>query len=125
MDRAALKGWVLYDGECPFCVRWLHLWAPHLRRRGFEIDTLQAGWTAQALGMTREDTLRDIRLLTADGSSYAGADVYLYVARKIWWLWPFGLLFSLPGFNSLIWAGYRWFAANRQCISGRCAVQGR
>lgn len=71
--------------------------------------------------MTREETVRDIRLLSTQGISYAGAEVYLQVARSIWWTWPFGVLFGLPGFNWMIWAGYRWFAANRQCVSGYCS----
>jgi predicted DCC family thiol-disulfide oxidoreductase YuxK len=121
MRIQAAEGWVLYDGACAFCVRWLQFWSPVLRRRGFEIDTLQAEWTPEALGMARGETLRDIRLLTAGGATYAGADVYLFVARRIWWAWPFGVLFSLPGFSWLIWAGYRWFAANRYCVSGYCA----
>jgi predicted DCC family thiol-disulfide oxidoreductase YuxK len=120
MRTPSSKGWVLYDGDCAFCVSWLHLWSPILRRHGFEVDTLQADWTAEALGMAPDAVLRDIRLLTTSGSTYAGADVYLYLARRIWWAWPFGMLFSLPGFNLLIWAGYRWFAANRHCISGYC-----
>ena len=33
---------VLYDGDCAFCVSWLRFWSPVLRRRGFEVDTLQA-----------------------------------------------------------------------------------
>jgi predicted DCC family thiol-disulfide oxidoreductase YuxK len=111
MRIPSAAGWVLYDGDCAFCVRWLHFWSPVLRRRGFEIDTLQA----------RHETLRDIRLVTTAGATYAGADVYLYIARRIWWAWPFGVLFSLPGFNWLIWTGYRWFAANRYCVSGYCA----
>jgi predicted DCC family thiol-disulfide oxidoreductase YuxK len=43
------EGWVLYDGDCAFCVRWLNLWRPVLCRRGFEVDTLQADWTPEAL----------------------------------------------------------------------------
>jgi predicted DCC family thiol-disulfide oxidoreductase YuxK len=120
MRAAAAKGWVLYDGDCAFCARWLHLWTPVLRRRGFEVDALQADWAPKALGIAPNEVLRDIGLLTTTGESCAGADVYLYVARRIWWAWPFGILFSLPGFNLLIWSGYRWFAANRQCISGYC-----
>jgi predicted DCC family thiol-disulfide oxidoreductase YuxK len=123
MPVNALNGWVLYDGDCAFCVRWLYLWSSVLRRRGFEIDTLQADWTAESFGMTKEEITRDIRLLTTAGRRYAGADVYLYLARKIWWVWPAGILFSLPGFNGLIWAGYRWFAANRRCISNHCAMK--
>lgn len=122
MRIPARSGWLLYDGDCSFCVRWAHFWLPVLRRRGFEIDTLQAEWTAGALGMTREEVVRDIRFFNADGRSCAGADVYLYVARRIWWAWPFGAIFSLPGFRFLIWTGYRWFAKNRQCISGFCAL---
>jgi len=121
MRDASATGWVLYDGDCAFCVRWLTFWAPVLRRRGFAIDTLQTGWASKALGMTQDEVLKDIRLVTAAGESYAGADVYLYIARRIWWAWPFGILFSLPGFNRLIWIGYRWFAANRYCVSGSCA----
>jgi predicted DCC family thiol-disulfide oxidoreductase YuxK len=114
------KGWVLYDGDCAFCTRWLNFWSPALRRRGFEIDTLQAEWTPEALGIPRDEVLNDIRLLTAEGVSYVGADVYLIAAKSIWWAWPFGMVFSLPGFNWMIWAGYGWFAANRQCVSGYC-----
>ena len=116
----AAKGWVLYDGDCAFCVRWLTFWAPVLRCRGFEIETLQADWIPEALCIARDKVLNDIRLLTSDGVSYAGADVYLFAAKCIWWAWPFGVLFSLPGFNWMIWAGYRRFAANRQCVSGYC-----
>ena len=91
-----------------------------LRCRGFEIETLQADWIPEALCIARDKVLNDIRLLTSDGVSYAGADVYLFAAKRIWWAWPFGVLFSLPGFNWMIWAGYRRFAANRQCVSGYC-----
>jgi predicted DCC family thiol-disulfide oxidoreductase YuxK len=121
MRIPSAEGWVLYDGDCGFCVRWLHFWSPVLRRRGFEVDTLQADWTAEALGIPPDEMVRDIRLLTNAGATYAGSDVYLYVARRIWWAWPFGILFGLPGFNWLIRAGYKWFAANRQCVSGYCA----
>ena len=120
MRIPSAEGWLLYDGDCAFCVRLLHFLSPVLRRRGFEVDTLQAEWVPDSLGMTRDEIVRDIRLLTAGGSSYAGADVYLYIARRIWWAWPFGFLFSLPGFKSLIWAGYRWIAANRHCTSAQC-----
>lgn len=122
MRPPATAGWVLFDADCAFCVRWAHLWAPVLRSRGFAIDRLQSEWAGAALGMTREEIVRDIRLVTTSGRSYAGADVYLFVARRIWWAWPFGTLFMLPGFRWLIWAGYRWFARNRQCISGICKV---
>ncbi len=123
MAASPTQGWVLYDADCAFCTRWAHFWSPTLARRGFAIDTLQAPWTEAALRMPRDQIVKDIRLLTTTGETRRGADVYLYVARKIWWAWPFGILFSLPGFRNIIWAGYRWFAANRRCTSGTCEVE--
>ena len=72
-----------------------------------------------------KNLLTDIRLLTADGRLISGADVYLYVTRRIWWAWPFYAIFSLPGFNRLIQVGYRWFARNRYCVSHACRIQPR
>ena len=86
-------------------------------RRGFEIAALDEPWVAERVKMPYEELLTDIRLLTAEGQLISGADVYLYVTRRIWWAWPFYAIFSLPGFNRLIHVGYRWFARNRYCVS--------
>jgi predicted DCC family thiol-disulfide oxidoreductase YuxK len=121
--RAPVQGWILYDGECGFCSRWVNLWAKTLRRRGFEPAALQEPWVAEKLQMPISELLADIRLLTPEGKVISGADVYLYAARRIWWAWPFYAVFSLPGFNWLIRAGYRWFARNRYCISHACKLR--
>jgi len=122
-SRAPFQGWILYDGECGFCSRWVNLWTKTLRRRGFEPAALQESWVAEKLQMPIRELLADIRLLTPDGKLISGADVYLYTARRIWWAWPFYAVFSLPGFNWLIRAGYRWFARNRYCISHSCKLR--
>jgi predicted DCC family thiol-disulfide oxidoreductase YuxK len=114
--RVPLRGWVLYDGDCGFCSRWVGFWASTLRQRGFVPAALQDPWVAEKLHMPLDALLADIRLLTASGELISGADVYLHVTRRIWWAWPFYAIFSLPLFNSLIHAGYRWFARNRYCI---------
>jgi hypothetical protein len=75
MRTSAAAGWVLYDGDLRVLRPMATFWSPVLRRRGFEIDTLKADWTPEALGMARDETLRDIRLLTTTGATYA--DVYL------------------------------------------------
>jgi predicted DCC family thiol-disulfide oxidoreductase YuxK len=91
-----------------------------LRRHGFEPAALQESWVSQTLAMPLEALLADIRLLTAQNELISGAEVYLYVARRIWWAWPFYAVFRLPGFNWLIRTGYRWFSRNRYCVSGAC-----
>lgn len=117
------NGWVLYDGECAFCTRWVGFWSGVLRRHGFATGELQAPWVTERLRMAPDELLHDIRVLTRAGAVVSGADVYLYVWRRIWWAWPLYAIFSLPGFNRLIHAGYRWFARNRYCVSGACRLR--
>ena len=100
-------------------------WAETLRRRGFGIAALDEAWVADKLKIPYEELITDIRLLTASGELISGADVYLYVTRRIWWAWPFSVIFSLPGFNWLIHTGYRWFARNRYYVSHACRLQPR
>jgi|SRR5579863_4594127 len=116
-------GWVLYDGECAFCTKWVGLWERVLRRRGIGTSPLQARWVQDRLELSPDLLLYDIRLLTLDDKIISGANVYLYVWRRIWWAWPLYAIFSLPGFNQLMRLGYRWFARNRYCVSGTCRVK--
>jgi lipase maturation factor 1 len=112
-------GWILYDGECSFCYRWVHLWENVVEKHGFALKDLQSACDEGTFKVTPENMLDDIRVLTRDGQVVAGADAYLYVTRRIWWAWPFYAIFSLPGFNRLLWWGYRSFARNRYCVSRR------
>jgi predicted DCC family thiol-disulfide oxidoreductase YuxK len=110
-------GWILYDGECSFCFRWVHIWEGVVGRRGFVVKDLQSASLDGTLQVSPENLLDDIRVLTRDGQVVSGADAYLYVTRRIWWAWPFYAIFRLPGFNRLLWWGYRTFARNRYCVS--------
>jgi len=118
-------GIVLYDGQCGFCSRWVRYWAGTLERQGFAIASLGEPWVAEKINTPREELLTDVRLLTTDGQLISGADVYLYVTRRIWWAWPFYAFFSLPGFNRLMHLGYRRFARNRYHISHACRLGSR
>jgi len=122
---SAVRGWVLYDGHCGFCSRWVKFWGPTLGRHGFRIAALEEAWVAEKVNMPYAELVTDIRLLTTGGELISGANVYLYVTRRIWWAWPFYAIFSLPGFNRLIHAGYRWFARNRHHVSHACGLHPR
>jgi len=111
------KGWILYDGECGFCFRWVRLWKNVVEARGFALKDLQSASADRSFQISPANLLNDILILTPDGNLAAGDDVYLFAARQIWWAWPFYALFSLPGFNWMLWRGYRWFNRNRYRIS--------
>ncbi|MFY9912624.1 MAG: DUF393 domain-containing protein, partial [Candidatus Sulfotelmatobacter sp.] len=116
------EGWILYDGGCGFCCRWVHFWKNTLEPRGFAIKDLQSAFADGLLQVSQENLLDDIRVLTRVGKVESGADAYLYVARRILWAWPFYALFSLPGFKWVLWRGYKWFNRNRYRISRRCPL---
>ena len=76
------EGWILYDGECGFCFRWVHFWKNIVERRGFAVKDLQSARADGALHVSQEKLLEDIRVLTRSGELESGADAYLYVAGK-------------------------------------------
>ena len=115
-------GWVLYDGGCRFCFRWVHFWEKVIERRGFALKDLQSARDDGSLEIPQQELLDDILVLTSDGRLESGADAYLFVARRIWWAWPLYAIFRLPGFNWMLWQGYRWFNRNRYRIIRHCPL---
>jgi predicted DCC family thiol-disulfide oxidoreductase YuxK len=116
------RGWVLYDGGCGVCARWVPFWEPTLARLGLAVAPLQAPWAAARLGLGPDALVGDLRLLLCDGQQLAGADVYRYVMRRLWWAYPFYLLAAAPGFRRLFERGYRAFADHRLAISRACRL---
>ena len=119
-DDSKIKGWVLYDGDCGFCSRWVPFWERTLARRGFRIAPLQEGGVAEKLALSPDKLAADLRLLLAGGETLTGAEVYRYLMLRIWWATPLYLLSTLPILRTLFDAGYRAFADNRYWISRTC-----
>jgi predicted DCC family thiol-disulfide oxidoreductase YuxK len=117
-------GWILYDDACGVCRRWVPFWEGALRRRGFAVAPLQSEWVQGRLRLDPDELLRDLRLLFLDGSHLAGAEVYRYAMRRIWWAWPAYALSVLPGFRRLFDWGYRTFATHRLRVSAVCGLRG-
>ena len=67
--------------------------------------------------------LDDLRLLLADGSHRAGAEVYRYAMRRIWWAWPLYLFATIPGGRQVFDWGYRTFARHRHRVSDACGLR--
>jgi predicted DCC family thiol-disulfide oxidoreductase YuxK len=118
--------WVLYDGACGFCSRWVPFWKGTLAKRGIGIAALQEPWVAERLeaqGVATENLLDDLRILVAgSGAVIPGADAYRYAFRRIWWARPLYLLSVTPGLARLFDRGYRAFAENRYRVSKACRL---
>jgi predicted DCC family thiol-disulfide oxidoreductase YuxK len=114
-------GWVLYDGECALCRRWVDRFHALLLRHGLHCAPLQASWVRAKLG-PGEELLTEMRLLTPAGRVFGGADALIKITRSIWWAWPFYVAAQLPGVKLSCRAIYRWLARNRHCLGNRCRL---
>ncbi|MEO8090958.1 MAG: DUF393 domain-containing protein [Gemmatimonadales bacterium] len=116
------SGWVLYDGDCGVCSRWVTSWEPALQRRGLAIAPLQSPWVQERTGFPAAELLSNIRLLRPNGELLEGPEVYRYMLRRIWWAYPLYLLSTVPGPSHLFDWAYRTFARHRTRISAGCGV---
>ena len=118
-------GWIFYDADCALCsgsAARLHHW---LAGRGFRLLPLQTPGTAERVGVTTEALLTRVHLLTGDGRRFAGADVFIEVARHLKWARPLVAATRLPAVLPLLRRGYDWIAARRYCFGKTCPVQTR
>ncbi|MCH2105808.1 MAG: DUF393 domain-containing protein [Planctomycetes bacterium] len=124
MTRAPgdMRGWILYDGSCGFCSKWVPFWSSTLARQGLGFAPLQADWVKERIDMTDEELLEDLRLLLATGEVISGPDVYRHVMRRAWWMTPFYLLSIIPGLSHLFDWCYRTFADHRYEVSAACRL---
>jgi predicted DCC family thiol-disulfide oxidoreductase YuxK len=127
--NASPVAWVLYDGACGLCSRWVPFWKGTLEKRGIGIATLQEPWVAARLstqGVPADSLLDDLRILVdGSGEVIVGADAYRFAFRRIWWAWPFYVLSVTPGLRFLFNRGYRAFAENRYRVSKACRIEVR
>lgn len=71
------EGWILYDGGCGFCFRWVHFWKEIVGRRGFGLKDLQSASADGDLQIPRDNLLDDIGVLSRNGRLESGANVCL------------------------------------------------
>jgi predicted DCC family thiol-disulfide oxidoreductase YuxK len=119
----AQVGHVFYDAGCGICSNGVIWLKPLFDRLNLQITPLQEPGAREKLGLTPDELLRDIRLLSAEGKQYAGADAYRYVLRHIWWLFPIYLLSIAPLFRQLFNAIYRAIANRRHRLSAVCGIR--
>lgn len=90
-DAYQSGGWVLYDGECPFCINLAQRFTPWLGRHRSALAPLQTPWVRERLGLKPGATLLEMRLHTTDGRVCGGVDARAFLTN-----W-----FYKPGYHAL------------------------
>jgi predicted DCC family thiol-disulfide oxidoreductase YuxK len=122
LAKTPFRGWILYDGECRFCIATARQFQPLFAKCGFLFIPLQTLWVQKQLGLAPGAPLEEMRVITADDEDYGGADAVLFLANRIWWLKPASWIGKLPLAHSAVDVAYRWIAARRGCTHLQCAV---
>ena len=117
-----MRGWILYDGSCGFCSKWVPFWSTTLARQGLGFAPLQADWVRGRIDIPEEELLSDLRLLLDTDEVISGSDVYRHVMRHAWWLTPAYLISITPVFSQLFDWSYRTFANHRYEVSAACRL---
>ena len=123
--RHAPRGWVFFDRDCSICTSLARRFRRPLEKRGFGLAGLQDPRVQALLDLPREELLREMRVATAEGKIYGGANAIVYLARQIWWAWPLYAAAKLPGVPRILDVCYRWLADHRTCSSGVCSIVGK
>jgi predicted DCC family thiol-disulfide oxidoreductase YuxK len=114
------RGWLFFDAECGFCTRIARWLAPILERRRLAVAPLQDPRVGALLGLSREELMREIRVLLSDGRQLGGADACVALAQEIWWARPLVWMSKIPGGMEMLRSGYRSIAMHRSCVAVSC-----
>jgi predicted DCC family thiol-disulfide oxidoreductase YuxK len=110
---------LLYDGDCPLCVREARLLGWLDRRGGLVLEDIAApGFDGARHGVTFEQVMGHIHAVLPDGSLVTGMEAF----RRAYGAAGYGFLLAptaWPGLRPLFDRLYAWFAANRLRITGR------
>lgn len=121
-EAVSFRGWIFYDAGCGSCRDLALRFEDVFAARGFHFEPLQCKWVPQRLNLTQEEALQEMRVLTAGGKVFGGADAVILLARQIWWAAPLAWLTRCPSVHSILQRLYRWVATHRTCaINGAAA----
>jgi predicted DCC family thiol-disulfide oxidoreductase YuxK len=122
-QRAATTTVLLYDGECPLCLR--EVAALRTRAAAFEtaplafVDIAAPDYDpAENGGVTFEDAMGRIHAVMPSGEVVVGVDVFRRVYEALGLGWVYGWT-KLPVLGTAASAVYDIWAANRLALTGR------
>ena len=121
-EPVPFRGWIFFDEDCGFCRDLAFRFEPVFAQRGFHFEPIQREWVRERLHLTPDQALEEMRVLTADGRVFGGADAGIFLARQLWWAAPFATLARLDFIHAFLDRSYRWIAAHRTCALPRAEV---
>ncbi len=116
-----------YDAECPLCNKVVVIIRHFDIFRKINCVTVQAyaAQDAALQGIDEETLLINIHGVDANGKVSVGYDAYIVLMKRMIYLYPVGLILSLPGISNIGKRIYRYIAGNRlteRCTAENCSM---
>ena len=117
MDDERARPVVVYDGECPFCLKQIERIQRRDRWARFEYTARQApGLEARFPQLADQDFNSGMRLITPQGNIQVGADAVYHIALRLPVYRRLAWIYRIPVLHGLARLAYRWVAAHRQSL---------
>ena len=110
-----MNGSILYDADCRMCRDMMRRFERTFTSRGFVFAPLQ-------LELKAGERPGEMRVRTADGRDFGGADAVLFLAGFVWWGRPLRWFAKIPAAKRLLHRIYRAIASRRSCDNGACLL---
>ena len=111
----SVRGWIFYDAECRMCRDMRRRFEKTFTSRGFAFAPLQ-------LELKPGERPDEMRVRTAGGQVFGGANAVLFLAGLVWWGQPLRWFAKIPGAKEMLHRIYREIAARRSCDNGACLL---
>ncbi len=112
---------VVYDGECPFCLKQVERMKRRDTAGAFEYAPRQSEGLEQRFPKLAEgDFNSGMRLVNRDGSIEVGADAVYQIARRLSGWKLVAWLYRVPVLKSIFRSGYGLVAKYRYKLAKRC-----
>ncbi len=114
-----------YDSECPLCVR-TKITITHFdwfNKIDFKTVQFDAAENHNLKDIDTNILLDDIHSVDLKGNVYSGVDTYIQVFKRIFYLYPIGLILQIPGIYHIAKSVYAFVASNRtteRCTEENC-----
>lgn len=114
-----------YDVECPLCIRTkisiTHLdWFNKINFKTVQFDSQE---NPDLKNIDIDSLLDNIYSVDSKGKVYSGIDTYIQVMKRIFYLYPIGVLLQIPGIYQIGKRCYSYIAKNRtteRCTEENC-----
>jgi predicted DCC family thiol-disulfide oxidoreductase YuxK len=122
-DGVTRRGTIFFDAGCGLCSAGVRRWQGVAERAGFDFVPLQDARAQRIFDLAPGELPKEVKLITSDDRILGGVDAFAYVARYVWWAFPFHLVMRVEFVRLMMYEAYKPVARHRQRISAVCGLR--